>query len=203
MPKTGSHEAQHLIPQEVYNNSLFLQEIGFQVDHHQNGIMDKNMYVSNNSLNNLLDKTEGLNQNDIDKYVSDNTHHHGYHKLYSNAVSKQVDRIEEEMILYEGELAEKLFGKNHVPNDEELKTLYKLTKKEGRKRISDLEKDLRTINKEGITMYKKQIDLVSGKQWGELNQADYNQYFESKLQEAKESREDKYNRCKGKARGLA
>ena len=52
-------------------------------------------------------------------------------------------------------------------------------------------------------MYKKQIDLVSGKQWGELNQADYDQYFESKLQGAKESREDKYNRCKGKARGLA
>ena len=39
---TGSHQAQHLIPQEVYYNSTFLQNLGFNVDHHQNGIWDVN-----------------------------------------------------------------------------------------------------------------------------------------------------------------
>jgi len=36
--------------------------------------------------------------------VSDNTHHQGYHKLYSNEVKKQVEEIEKEVREYKKEL---------------------------------------------------------------------------------------------------
>ena len=49
-----------------------------------------------NSLHTLLQQNN-ICPDAISKYVSDNTNHAGYHKLYSDEVQKQIDGIAKEM----------------------------------------------------------------------------------------------------------
>nr|WP_243167997.1 RHS repeat-associated core domain-containing protein [Anaerocolumna cellulosilytica] len=94
--RTGSHQAQHLIPQEIYVKSSFLQDIGFNVDHHQNGIWDKNKNLNATQLNDLCSQYN-VSSCMQKRYVSENTHHDGYHKLYSQAVNKEIKKIENDI----------------------------------------------------------------------------------------------------------
>ena len=57
---TGSHERQHLIPQQVYKKSQFLQDIGFNVDSHWNGIFDKNMNKGITTVNDIFKANNGV-----------------------------------------------------------------------------------------------------------------------------------------------
>ncbi|MBU5471718.1 AHH domain-containing protein [Falcatimonas sp. MSJ-15] len=93
---TDSHQAQHLIPQEVYNNSQFLQNIDFNLGSCEKAIFDINANNNTNSLHTLLQQNN-ICPDAISKYVSDNTNHSGYHKLYSDEVQKQIDGIAKEM----------------------------------------------------------------------------------------------------------
>ena len=121
---TGSHQAQHLIPQEVYYNSTFLQNLGFNVDHHQNGIWDVNKNNNSTSLNDLFDDYN-VPSNLTNTYVSENTHHNGYHSLYSDAVERQIKAIED----------------------------MGLCRSESRGKVHELLQNLRIINQEGIDLY--------------------------------------------------
>lgn len=121
---TGSHQAQHLIPQNVYYESQFLQDIGFNLDHHQNGIWDINKNNNKTSINDLFDNF-GVSENLTNTYVSDNTHHSGYHSLYLDAVANQIRAIEN----------------------------MGLSQSESRRMVHNLLQDLRILNQEGIDMY--------------------------------------------------
>ena len=168
---TDSHQAQHIIPQEVYKNSSFLQENGFNLGSCHNGIFDVNMNNSSTSSNTML-ASNGVSGDMINRYVSENTNHSGYHKLYSNAVQQQVDSITKNMDSRRKQLA--LLGYKGAKLDS-------IIKKESRTAISNLVDELRVMNQDGIDMYKK--NKGSGAEYS--SQEEYNRYFDEELKKAK------------------
>ena len=178
--KTGSHQAQHIIPQDVFKKSKFLKEIGFQVDNHNNGIWDINKDSDETSLYDLINK-HNISSDKVERYVSDNTHHRGYHSLYSKEVKKQVKQIEKDMRQYKKKLKE---SGNYTKN--EIKEMY-INK--SREEVESLTEDLRKLNKNGIDMYKNHSS--NKENWGKKGEEAYSEYFQKEL-----------SKCSSKARNL-
>ena len=156
---TGSHQKQHLIPQQVYVNSQFLQDIGFNIDSHWNGIFDKNMKMGSTTINDIF-KANNVSKELTDRYVSDKTNHNGRHAKYNDAVEREVEKIQKK--------AEKLRDIS-----------YEQYVKYGQREIAILVEDLRTMNRDGINLYRCED--------GKSNDPDeYYEEFQKKKQEAHE-----------------
>ena len=169
---TGSHQKQHLIPKEVYNNSRFLQQLGYNVDHHQNGIFDRNFNNNTRSLNKVF-LNNNISKKLIDKYVSEKTHHSGYHSLYNNAVERKVDEIEDGIA--------KLRKKKESEGYSGLE-LDRICDREARKRVNALRENLRTMNQDGIDLYYE--DKYK-------DQKQYDKKFDKQMREAARKNEQK------------
>jgi len=99
-PSVECYQAQHIIPKE-FQNSYVLSISGYQVDHAENGIFDiDGSKPKTNTLRQYL-VASGCSSDDIDKYVSDLTHHgsgehdSGYHKAYSEYVETKLMQLDE------------------------------------------------------------------------------------------------------------
>ena len=150
---TGSHQAQHMIPQE-YAQHPVIQATGYQVDHAENGIFAINRNSkSPNALSNALVNYE-VSESATEKYVTNVTQHgldgksSGYHEAYSEYVGKQLDRIGEKYGLVSGNnadaMADKIESVRQSGAIDELKTS-----------VMELNGDLRNAHQEGIDLYLK------------------------------------------------
>lgn len=131
-------------PQDVYDHSSFLKNIGFNVDRLQNGIFDKNKNITSNSLNTIF-KDNNVSKKMIDRYISEKTHHAGYHGYYNRAVTRSVKDIERRMHAYR---------QSEIAKGTDLKTVNELYIRKSRREIHALLEDLRTMNRDGIDLYK-------------------------------------------------
>ena len=169
---TGSHERQHLIPQQVYKKSQFLQDIGFNVDSHWNGIFDKNMNKGITTVNDIF-KANNVSQRLTDRYVSDKTHHGGGHLLYNDAVEREVDNIQEYI---------KKYHEGLISDGMSTKKANRKALKEAQRQVYMLTEDLRTMNIDGIDLYKSHSSNSN-----KYNDADeYYEEFKKRKQEAHE-----------------
>ena len=169
---TGSHERQHLIPQQVYKKSQFLQDIGFNVDSHWNGIFDKNMNKGITTVNDIF-KANNVSKELTDRYVSDKTHHGGGHILYNDAVEREVDNIQKYI---------KKYHEGLISDGMSTKKANRKALKEAQRQVYMLTEDLRTMNIDGIDLYKSHSSNSN-----KYNDADeYYEEFKKKKQEAHE-----------------
>jgi len=171
--RTGSHQAQHIIPQDVFDKSKFLQNVGFQVDHHQNGIWDINKDVNEKHLYDLL-RDNQVSNSKMERYISDNTHHQGYHRLYSKEVSKKVKDIEIEMNEYKKSL--------QASGEHTADKIEKMYMKKSRQEVHKLTENIRTVNKNGVDIYANHWS--NEQNWDKFKkdkQKKYGEYFEGKL----------------------
>lgn len=171
--KTGSHQAQHLIPQEVFENSAYLQSLGFNVDHHQNGIWDKNKNKNSTVLNELY-KKNNVSSSMQERYISENTHHNGYHKLYSQAVNTEVNKIQADI---------EAMRKTGNYSESQLKRI-------GRQKVNELVQSLRIMNQDGIDLYKQHSSYADGTDYTNKT-SEYNEMFSEKLSNAKKKANSK------------
>ena len=183
MDKAGAQELlmPSLIPQEVYKDSAFLQSLGFQVDHHQNGIFDVNKNNTSTSVNKIF-ADNNISSKMTQRYISENTHHNGYHDLYNEAVARSVESVEKNIASYTNYLEKQGYSTEEISS---------ITKKEGRKQVHSLMEDLRVMNQDGIDLY---YDHSSNSQ--KYNNSDeYMEMFENKRKIANEKNSKK---CGGK-----
>ena len=155
---TGSHQKQHLIPQQVYQKSKMLQDMGFNVDSHWNGIFDKN---KNNTSTVVNDIFEDVPDNLTKRYVSENTHHSGYHSLYNDAVQEEVDYIQDSIKKYHQEL---------IDSGKDIKRANKEALKRAQLSVYMLTEDLRTMNQNGIDLYSEHGS-------NSMNYNDFDEYY--------------------------
>ena len=174
---TGSHQAQHLIPQQVYRDSQFLQDIGFNVDHQQNGIYDVNRNNTSTCLNDLF-IDNNVSDSMTNRYVSENTHHNGRHALYNNAVDPKVADIEYSMQDYKDSLIAAGYSEPDATA---------MWRSESRRQVHDLVETLRVMNQDGIDLYKSRFDNEN--QY--IDQLEYDEYFNRKMEEAEMKRNSK------------
>lgn len=172
----GTHQGQHIIPQEVYKNNPMLKEIGFDLGGAGNGIYDYNN--AKTLRNQLADK--GVSQDLIDMYVSDTTRHGGYHKPYSDEVQKQVSQIQAR---FDDEVNSLVVNKNMKYEDavKEVKTTYQ-------KEVAELVDNLRTMQQEGLDLYKSKKSNISGNEYAD--QDAYHEYFEDQMEQAKAKKKE-------------
>lgn len=130
--------------------------------------MNKNN--NSNAVNDIF-SNNNVSESLTNRYISDKTHHNGYHDLYNRAVKKAVNNIQKEMVTYRNDLL-----KQGYSNDE----INKMVKRESRKQTHSLVEDLRVMNQDGIDLYYDH-DSNSKKY---TNQKDYNMEFEQKMKEA-------------------
>ena len=173
--KTGSHQKQHLIPQDVYKKSQLLKDMGFNIDSHHNGIFDKNKSL-NSTLVNQIFKDNGVSNDLTKKYISEKTNHSGFHKRYNEAVQREVDSIEDYI---------KSYHQKCIDDGMDIKEANRKAFDEAQRQVGMLVEDLRTMNQDGIDLYR---DKNGGK-----DQNLYNQEFEQKRKKAHEKNGNKPN----------
>ena len=168
-PSVECYQAQHIIPKEFQNNYV-LSISGYQVDHAENGIFDiDGSKPKTNTLRQYL-AASGCSTEDIDKYVSDLTHHgsgkhdSGYHKAYSEYVETklmQLDKkygLSEKMEMQTGSESNKRKAvRNQLIASGEMELL--------RSDLLTLNNYLRNKNQSGIDLYYKHSNNMTTKDY--------------------------------------
>ncbi len=168
-----SHETQHVFPTQQDTNPA-LSIAGFQTNHYQNAVFDRNRGVNGKDASSLADFLSKYSiRRDVKKqYIANNTHHGVYtdkkttvfaHKAYTDYVYYKVDKetsefnINERMQKYSGGKIEQLEGvrlemnKNMVKDEKSGKMITEITAL--RNKLLDVKDYFKKRNLAGIDLY--------------------------------------------------
>ena len=147
----GSHQAQHLIPNEFRNN-IAVSVSGYQVDHALNGILDINRNSSTpGALDNFL-RNYNVSAENMEFYISNKTQHGWapgtsfYHGAYNEYVGSRLAQLDEKY-----QLSLMLETKTLPEIREQLRLSGQLEMLQAD--ITGLNNELRRANQEGIDLY--------------------------------------------------
>ena len=198
--KVGSHQAQHIIPKSKEKHPV-IGISGYQVDHPENGIFDINELSTPQQKGTLYkfltEKNIDINNREVRKYISDNTHH-GYerksggydHGAYTDYVEAKLNQIAEK---YDIDI-------NLQMKDWENKRL-----KMGEEQIRDMQKDilqlnaeLRRFNQVGIDLYLTNSENKKRKNYqeGSMTREEAQDLYETENFKENPTREQREKKCK-------
>ncbi len=147
----GSHQAQHLIPNE-FSNNIVVSVSGYQVDHALNGIFDINRNsLTPDALDDFL-KGYNVSAKDMEYYISNNTQHGWaagtsfYHEAYNGYVGSRLNQLDDKY-----NLSKMLDTKSLTEIRAQLEASGQL--KMLQEDLMGLNGELRRANQEGIDLY--------------------------------------------------
>lgn len=149
--------------------------MGFNIDSHYNGIFDKNMSFNSKLINQIF-KDYGVPKGLRKRYISEKTNHNGGHAAYNEAVQREVDSIEDYI---------KSYHQKCIDEGMDIKKANRDTLEEAQRQVSMLVEDLRTMNRDGIDLYRDKN--------GGTDHNLYNQEFEKKRKKAHKKNGNKPN----------
>ena len=193
----GSHQAQHLIPNEFRNN-IAVSVSGYQVDHALNGILDINRNSSTpGALDNFL-RNYNVSAETMEFYISNKTQHGWapgtsfYHGAYNEYVGSRLAQLDEKY-----QLSLMLETKTLLEIREQLRLLGQLEMLQAD--ITGLNNELRRANQEGIDLYlthPNNTNIIDYTEGGTLSHEDAMKKYREENFGEKENKESlKSNGC--------
>ena len=193
----GSHQAQHLIPNEFRNN-IAVSVSGYQVDHALNGILDINRNSSTpGALDNFL-RNYNVSAENMEFYISNKTQHGWapgtsfYHGAYNEYVGSRLAQLDEKY-----QLSLMLETKTLPEIREQLRLSGQLEMLQAD--ITGLNNELRRANQEGIDLYlthPNNTNIIDYTEGGTLSHEDAMKKYREENFGEKENKESlKSNGC--------
>ena len=193
----GSHQAQHLIPNEFRNN-IAVSVSGYQVDHALNGILDINRNSSTpGALDNFL-RNYNVSAENMEFYISNKTQHGWapgtsfYHGAYNEYVGSRLAQLDEKY-----QLSLMLETKTLLEIREQLRLSGQLEMLQAD--ITGLNNELRRANQEGIDLYlthPNNTNIIDYTEGGTLSHEDAMKKYREENFGEKENKESlKSNGC--------
>ena len=193
----GSHQAQHLIPNEFRNN-IAVSVSGYQVDHALNGILDINRNSSTpGALDNFL-RNYNVSAENMEFYISNKTQHGWapgtsfYHGAYNEYVGARLAQLDEKY-----QLSLMLETKTLPEIREQLRLSGQLEMLQAD--ITGLNNELRRANQEGIDLYlthPNNTNIIDYTEGGTLSHEDAMKKYREENFGEKENKESlKSNGC--------
>ena len=193
----GSHQAQHLIPNEFRNN-IAVSVSGYQVDHALNGILDINRNSSTpGTLDNFL-RNYNVSAENMEFYISNKTQHGWapgtsfYHGAYNEYVGSRLAQLDEKY-----QLSLMLETKTLPEIREQLRLSGQLEMLQAD--ITGLNNELRRANQEGIDLYlthPNNTNIIDYTEGGTLSHEDAMKKYREENFGEKENKESlKSNGC--------